>query len=124
MTDEERLQLAELLSATRVSKGLTAREVARRAGVDVGTVSLLERCKIAQPRVESVRAIAQVLGIPLADIYTMVHWLPRTELPSLKPYMRAKYGDLPDEAVEEVERFVTKLAEKHNRGPIDNEDER
>ena len=124
MTDEERRQLADAVRTARQARGLTAREVARRAGVDVGTVTLLERCKIRQPRVENVRAIAEVVGLPLADVYSMLHWLPSDELPSLRPYMRAKYRDLPEDALAEVESFVEQLSRRHStRGPVDHEDE-
>lgn len=122
MTDEERKQLAEALRVARARKDLTAREVARRAGVDVGTVRLLEREKITQPRIDSVRAIAEVLGIPLADLYAMLHWLPAKELPTLRPYMRAKYGELSDDDLARVEAFVAELTQQH-AGPRDHEDE-
>jgi transcriptional regulator with XRE-family HTH domain len=123
MNDEDRRQLAETLRVARAKKDLTAREVARRAGVDVGTVRLLERERIMQPRIDSVRAIAQVVGIPLADVYAILHWLPE-ELPSFRPYMRSKYSELPDEAVAEVEQYLARVAKRHGIGPIDGEDER
>jgi transcriptional regulator with XRE-family HTH domain len=123
MTDDEREELAETVRQARQARGFTAREVARRAGVDVGVVTKLERCEIGQPRVENVRAIAVVLGIPLADIYARMHWLPATELPTLRPYMRAKYTNLTDADLAEVERFISELTQKQGTGPVDNEDE-
>jgi|SRR5579875_1921014 len=123
MTDEERHQLAELLRVGRARKDLSAREVARRAGVDEATVRLLERSRIKHPRVDTVRAIAQVLGIPIADIYALLHWLPEGELPSLRPYMRAKYATLPDTAVDEIEQLVAELTHKYGTGPANREDE-
>jgi transcriptional regulator with XRE-family HTH domain len=123
MTNEERQQLAGMLRQAREQLGFTAREVGRRAGVDVGVITKLERCEIGQPRVENVRAIAQALHLPLADIYAMLHWLPSEELPALRPYMRAKYGDLTDADVAEVERFIDALEQRHGTGPIGNEDE-
>jgi transcriptional regulator with XRE-family HTH domain len=124
MTDEERDELAELLRMSRARVDLTAREVARRAGVDEATVRLLERSRIKHPRVDTVRSIAEVLGIPLADIYALVHWLPEDELPSLRPYMRAKYAALPETAVQEVERLVKELTHRYGTGPMEREDER
>lgn len=123
MTDEERNQLAELLRVSRARKDLSAREVARRAGVDEATVRLLERSRIRHPRVDTVRAIAHVLGIPIADIYALVHWLPEDELPSFRPYMRAKYAELPDNAVAEIEQLVDDLTRRYGTGPDDHEDE-
>lgn len=123
MTDDERTQLAGTIRSARQERGLTAREVARRAGVDVGVITKLERQEIGQPRVENVRAIAAVLGIPLGDIYAMLHWLPREELPTLRPYMRAKYAELPDTAVTEIEQLVDNLTRRYGTGPRDHEDE-
>jgi transcriptional regulator with XRE-family HTH domain len=123
MTDEERDELAELFRVARARKDLSAREVARRAGVDNATVRLLERSRIREPRVQTVRAIGDVLGIPATDIYALVHWLPEAELPSLRPYMRAKYADLPEAAVSEVEQLISDLTTKHGTGPRDHEDE-
>jgi transcriptional regulator with XRE-family HTH domain len=123
VTPQERQQLADILRTAREQHGWSAREVARRAGVDVGRVTLLERCKVEQPRIDTVRAIAQVLHVPLADIYTLIHWLPKSELPALRPYMRAKFEQLPDDAVAEVERFIATLADRYGSGPVNHEDE-
>ena len=58
-----------------------------------------------------------------ADLYTTINWLPPEELPALRPYMRAKYRELPETAVAEVERYIADLAKKHGSGPADREDE-
>ena len=123
MTPDELTQLAELLRTYREARQLSAREVARRAGVDGATVTLLERCRIRSPRIETLRAITAVLDIPLADLYATVHWLPEDGLPSLRPYMRAKYHDLPDDAVGEIEAFVARITKQHTNGPGGGEDE-
>jgi transcriptional regulator with XRE-family HTH domain len=124
MTPERLDQLAKLLSSRRQSLGLSAREVARRADIDVGVVIRLERAENPRPRLENLKAIGEVLGIPAADLYTAADAMPAGQLPSLRPYMRAKFRDLPDDAVAEVESFIEQLARKHGgRGPIDHEDE-
>lgn len=123
MTPDQTEHLAALLRAKRQELGISAREVARRAGVDVGTVSVTERGLNPRPKPDILRAIGGVLGIPAADLYTMVNWLPEAELPTLRSYMRAKYHDLPEEAVDEVERFIARLEKKHRTGPMNGEDE-
>jgi hypothetical protein len=66
-----------------------------------------------------------VLGIPAADLFATTDWLPRKELPTFRPYMRAKYKELPDEAVTEMEAYLSQLANKYGlRGPVGGEDER
>ena len=124
MTPEEARQLAELLRSHRVAHGLAAREVARRAGVDVGTVTRLEQGQILSPRAENLRAIGEVLSIPAADLFAVAAWLPKDELPSFRPYLRSKYRELPPEAIAEIEAVFERLACDYGaRGPVDREDE-
>ena len=125
MTPEEAKRLADLLRKKRQQLGLTAREVARRASVDVGTVTRIEAAQILSPRPDNLTAIGQVLDIPAADIFAITDWLPRKELPTFRPYMRAKYKELPDEAVTKMEAYFADLAGKYwLQGPAEGEDER
>lgn len=48
------------------------------------------------------------------------------DLPNFAPYLRAKYGDLPDEAVDAVDAYFTRVATDHGMnpyGPSPGEDE-
>lgn len=124
MNSDEAQRLADLLRNARQAAGLTARAVARLAGVDVGTVTRIELGQIASPRPDSLRAIGEVLGIPTADLFAATDWLPREELPSFRPYLRTKYRELPPEAVAEIEALFDRLARDHGSdGPIGDEDE-
>jgi len=122
MTELERHALAELLTRRRNELGLSARELARRAGIDNATITLLEQAKIAHPRVETVRALAEAMELPLADLYAATNWLPEGSLPSLRPYMRAKYGSLSDSDLADVEHFIDQL-DRRTTGPRPGEDE-
>lgn len=125
MTLEQAAQLATLLRTQRQRLGLSAHEVARRAGVNVGTVTRIEKEQIPSPRPENLTAIGEVLGIPAADLFAVVDWVPEHELPSFSPYLRAKYKEFPEAAVGEMERFFARLAKKHGvEGPVHGEDER
>lgn len=124
MTPDEARHLADLLRSHRLAQGLAAREVARRAGVDVGTVTRLEQGQILSPRAENLRAIGEVLHIPAADLFAVAAWLPKDELPSFRPYLRSKYRDLPPEAIAEIEAVFERIARDYGaRGPVDHEDE-
>lgn len=123
MIKDERQALANILRGKRIELGLSARELARQAGIDNATITLLEQCKISHPRVETVRALAAILGVPLADIYSAMNWLPEGELPSLRPYMRAKYGELTEAELSEIERFVLVVSGRNHHGPRRGEDE-
>jgi transcriptional regulator with XRE-family HTH domain len=123
MTEKERQALAAIMRDRRQERGISARELARQAGVDKATITLLEQCKIAHPRVETIRALANVLELPLADIYAATNWLPENSLPSLRPYMRAKYGELTDDELSQVETFISQLGIHPTAGPRPGEDE-
>lgn len=113
-----------MLRQHRLAVGLSAREVARRANVDVGTVTRLELGQILSPRPENLRSIAAVLDIPVADLFAVADWLPKDDLPTFRPYLRSKYRDLPPEAVKEIEDVFERLARDHRlEGPRDHEDE-
>ena len=112
--------IATMLREARLQSRLTAREVARRAGVDVGSVTRIELGQIAQPTRDVLTAIGGVLGISAADLFTAADWLPTNELPTLRPYLRAKYRELPANAVDELERL---LANYEGTAPQAGEDE-
>lgn len=112
--------LADLLRQARQDLHLTAREVARRAGVDVGTVTRMELGQV-KPKADNIKAIGLVLGISAADLFAAAKWLPKGELPSLRPYLRAKYEDLPEAAVIELEGLIQRYT---GAGPSDGEDEK
>jgi transcriptional regulator with XRE-family HTH domain len=124
MTPDEAQRLARLLLTRRQAAGLSARELARRAGVDSGTVVRIEQGQIARPRADSLRALGAVLGISAADLFTAAEWLPGGELPTFRPYLRAKYRELPDEAVAEMAAVFDRIARDYGlRGPAGCEDE-
>lgn len=129
MTPEQTQQLTAILRRKREEAGLSNAEVARRAGVDVGTVWRIEQGMIASPKAESLQVIGEVLGIPTSDLFATVGWMPSTELPTIRPYLRSKYRDLPPEAVAEIEAEFDAIAKKHGvsfdtaNGPKDGEDE-
>ena len=125
MTPSQCDELAELLTSRRKAQGLSIRGVASAAGVDAATVLSLEQGRIEQPKAAKLRAIGGALGIPAAELYAVVGWLPGAELPAFRPYLRSKYQELPEEAVTEIEAVFDRLARDYGvHGPQDGEDER
>lgn len=112
MTPDQTVKLINLLTGKRNELKLSVNEVARRAGVDTGTVWRIEQGMIAKPRVESLIAIAKVLGISPMQLFTTVGWLTADDLPDLGTYLNAKFADLPESAVEEAEHYVDDLRSK------------
>ncbi len=124
MTPEEVHRLAHRIRTERIKLGLSAHEVARRAGINVGTVTRLELGQIKEPRPTNLLAIAAVVGIEAADIFTLSNWLPSDDLPSFNPYMRSKYDYLPEAAFTEMQQYFNKVALKYgSHGPNRGDDE-
>ena len=120
-------QLAEAIRTRREELGLSASEVARRAGIAKGTVTRLELGQIGSPQTDSLRAIADVLDIPLTNLLVESRILRDTDLPTLQPYLRTKFKDMPESAVREIEEHFKTVAAKHGintaSGPAPGEDE-
>jgi transcriptional regulator with XRE-family HTH domain len=124
ITPEQAKQLAIMLRRHRLQRDLSMRAVALQAGYNVATIVSLEAGTNLSPQPSTLKAVAGVLGIDLSQVYTALNWLPAPQLPSLAPYMRAKYHDLPEAAIAELEAYANRLIERHGgRGPVDREDE-
>lgn len=129
MTPEQSARLGTLLTNRRKQKGLSIPEVSRQAGIDRGTLWRIEKGMIHNPKAENLQSIGEVLDIPASDLFTTVGWVPSKQLPTIRPYLRTKYRQLPDAAVKEIEDYFDDVARRHgisfdsDHGPIDKEDE-
>ncbi|MDO3109836.1 helix-turn-helix domain-containing protein [Mycobacteroides abscessus] len=120
-------QVADTLRQHWEALGFSANRVARRAGINPSTYWRIEAGQIPKPDTDSLLAIATALDIPTADLFAASGWLPDSELPSLRPYLRTKYH-LPPEALTKLEASVTAIAGEYGisigHGPARGEDER
>jgi transcriptional regulator with XRE-family HTH domain len=129
MTPEQSARLGQLLTTSREDVGLSIPEVSRRAGIDRGTLWRIEKGVITNPKAENLQSIGEVLGIPVSDLFTTVGWVPPKQLPTIRPYLRTKYRQLPDAAVKEIEEYFDNVARRHGIsfdsevGPRNREDE-
>ena len=64
----EAIMLGERIRALRAERKLTVRQLAEGAGVSVGLISQVER-GISDPSLQTLRAIAEVFGTPLFDLF-------------------------------------------------------
>ena len=129
MNQEQSQQLAASMRERRQLLGVSASELARRANVSPGTITRLELAQIPNPHIESLRAIADALQMPITDLLASGSWVRRDELPTLAPYLRTKYRDMPAAAVQEIEAHFDDVARRHGihlhapGGPAAGEDE-
>ncbi|MDX1870720.1 helix-turn-helix transcriptional regulator [Mycolicibacterium sp. 120266] len=131
MTPEQTVKLITLLKRKRTELEISINEVARRADVDPGTAWRIEQGMIAKPRVESLIAIGNVLGVNAIEMFITVGWLTADDLPDLRSYLQAKFGaSLSDVALQDIENYITRtkyvytLADSHGHTPAPPADQR
>jgi transcriptional regulator with XRE-family HTH domain len=124
MDEQQSREIGAYIRARREDASLSTRELASRVGVDMAQIVRLEQGKVASPRADLLGRIADELKIPASDLMTMAGYPTSRALPNLRPYMRAKYRDLPPEALDDIEAYITKLQAEHGTsGPVNGEDE-
>ncbi len=126
MNPKQAKALGSYLKEHRAALGLSTRALAARCGIDMATIVRLEQGAFAEPRPETLRVVAEALGVSLADVFAMADYVIPDELPAFTPYLRSKYRDLPGPAVDELERSFKRITKRHGfdpAGPALGEDE-
>jgi transcriptional regulator with XRE-family HTH domain len=88
--------------------GLSRAGAAEASDLDSSYWAKLENGHYTKPAPPHLSAIADVLDVPIADLYTLAGYEIPDGLPGFHPYMRAKY-DLPPEAVAQLEGYFDYL---------------
>jgi transcriptional regulator with XRE-family HTH domain len=112
MKPEETTQLGRLLKAKREECGLSMRRLATAAEMDQATIVRFEAGSIVAPRPDKLARIAKVLGISSADVFAVAGYTAPTDLPTLRPYLSAKYHALLAEDIDKIEAYVARIAKK------------
>lgn len=128
MDDQQAKRLGALIKDQRLKLGIGLREAGRRTGIDDGLLSRMESGAILTPAPDKLARIAEVLGLPLSDIYAMADYAVPNDLPSPAIYLRTKYrGDISATAMKSLTRELDRLLAKHGldptSGPAPGEDE-
>lgn len=126
MDDKQAQRLGALLKEKREEHGISTRALAKLTDINQATIQRFELGTIGVPAPDKLARIADVLGLTLADVYAHAGYAVPSELPSFTPYLRTKYGELPDEDLAAIERYAARLARKHGvnlAGPAPGEDE-
>ncbi|SCX28119.1 helix-turn-helix domain-containing protein [Mycolicibacterium fluoranthenivorans] len=122
MNAPQMVRLKNLIANKRKESGISVAELGERAGVDRSTIWRLEQGKLSTPSGDSLIAIANVLDIRPVDLFVTVGWLPADELPSVGPYLRAKYDKLPDVAITEIEVQIEALIHDYGNDSSDHDE--
>jgi transcriptional regulator with XRE-family HTH domain len=125
LSTEHAKQLAAIFRERRIERGFSMRQVAAQTGFNIATITGIEAGTNLSPLPDTLKAIARVLGLCVSDLYLVADWLPADELPTLRPYLRAKYRQLDEQAIAHLARYAEGLALQHGKyGPLDREGER
>ena len=126
MEPEQAKRLGTYLREARQVKGLSARQLGDLTDINDATIVRFENGSFTAPAPDKLARIADALDLSVADVFALAEYASPSELPSFTPYLRTKYRDLPDDAVEQIEKYVARLAKKHGvtlEGPAPGEDE-
>ncbi len=111
--------LGQLIRQHRLEAGITLPELAARIGIHKGSLHRIEAGGVAQPKPELLQRVATALGTEVEDYMALADYA--VGLPSLTPYLRAKYEATPDEAAQ-VETYFRFLRRSRNEQISDDTD--
>ena len=117
MNPKQAKALGRFFKEHRAALGLSTRALAARCGIDMATIVRIEQGAFAEPRPDTLRVVAEALGVSLADVFAMADYVVPDELPTFSPYLRSKYRDLPAPAVDELERSFKRITKRHGFDP-------
>lgn len=101
-------QLGEYIRTRRLSMGLSLADAAEASDLDPSYWNRMENGHYQNPAPPHLSAIAEVLKVPVEDLYGLAGYDVPERLPSFQPYLRAKYN-LPPEAISDLERYFEYL---------------
>lgn len=117
MSQAQLKELGRLVHRERAKAKLTQRELAGKAGVTHPTILRLERGEFGRPDPEKLQRIAHALGLGAGDLFALAGYMHADHLPSLGPYLRAKFGDdLSAKDRKDIERYVKQKRAKRREG--------
>jgi transcriptional regulator with XRE-family HTH domain len=119
-------EFARYIRHRRIDLEISIAELERRTGIHNSRLSRWERGIEMPERPDRLATLARGLNVDLADLYAAAGYELPTSLPSLRPYLRTKYGDqLPAAALDEIARYSDYIAARHGvtTGPAPGEDE-
>jgi transcriptional regulator with XRE-family HTH domain len=112
MKPEQASQLGRLLKARREERELSTHRLAAAAEMDQATIVRFEAGSIGAPRPDKLARIAEVLGLSSSDVFALAGYMAPTDLPTLRPYLSAKYHGLLTEDIDKIEAYVARIAKK------------
>lgn len=108
-TEVKNPSLGNYIHERRLAQGLDIETAAVRSQLHPSYWRKLEAGQYHAPKPHHLRIIAEVLRVPVEDLYGLAGYSVPERLPTFRPYLRAKYQQLPPEAVADLERYFDLL---------------
>jgi transcriptional regulator with XRE-family HTH domain len=113
MNPERAQALGSFLKDRRSALGLSTRALAARCKVNMATIVRLEQGAFIDPRPETLRVVADGLGLSPSEVLILAGYVHPSDLPSFSLYLRARYPELPESALAELERLFESVLKRH-----------
>lgn len=110
----------------RERQKLSIRGLARKAGIDSGTLTRLENGD-HNPSLRTLKTLAAALEVPLADLFASAGFATPYDLPTVDTYFHTRYRHLPEDVLKSMSEYCKRLIDEYGfdaAGPADHEDER
>lgn len=105
-------RFAEFFRARRAELGLSMQQLGERLDISRSSVHQWETGENI-PGAARLPMVAEALEMRYEDFLAAAGFAVPKNLPSLAPYLRAKYGHLPEAAREEAEQFLSDLEARY-----------
>jgi antirestriction protein/transcriptional regulator with XRE-family HTH domain len=126
MKPEQIQAIGAFLRTQREAMGLTLRDLEELSGVGNSVIARFESGFINRPDPNKLARLSRALGVSLNEVLAAGDVTSGADLPAMPVYLRSRYEELPEEAIEQMNRYFDRLARKHGidpAGPKPGEDE-
>ncbi len=113
MDQKHALRIAVKIATAREGHNWSINELARRSGIDTGTIWRIEQGQALDTRPRTLRALGETLGISPVDLFNVAGWIDKWELPGITNYLRCKYPALPSGARRKIETACEDIATQY-----------
>ena len=113
MDTDQAKAFGALIRRRRIERGISTHELGRLVGTKNSTIIRIEQGAFAAPRPDKLARIAAVLDMSLADVYAPAGYLVPDDLPSFGAYLLAKYRELPEAALAQLNGLFEELVTRH-----------
>lgn len=115
MSDKD-MTLGRYLEAARKDAGMSLRQLADAAGIQLTIIARLLNDRMQSPKPEQLIAIANVLEIRASDLFLLAGIPMPQDVPTVEALLRTEY-ELPEDAVAEAKQQIEAIVARYKANP-------